>query len=353
MDGPSTSDNWNAKCFLTPILGFLKFSCEDNDQVFLAPYWERSRNMRSIAKSLLAIGLLGLATASARADLLTSLLTLNGEVNTLKDNSVSAVTFGTGDTIGVGDIITGVAIITQRTAPTISGTIANPPNSLAILFSGQITSGPTPDGTNVDYKLSAVAPGTMGNGAYAGQDVSIKGLLSSFANAANPNNVFAVLESTTAPTNPTGETLKSFLTQANSGMYKLDIAGGIDNANDFFAAQLASSSLSTLAGLVPGTSVGKDVGGFTANFVEPGLALSAVPIQDLNLHPTKTFHDIAFSAFLSTALASEAANGYFVDDQSSYFLNAVAPEPSSMILLLLGSSGLGIGSYFRRRRSAA
>jgi len=339
--------------------------------------------MKSSLKTSLFLGLILAFCASAQASIFTSSVDL-GTQSTLQDNSASSAYDSLGNpitdpthTIGTGDIITGTLRIEQDS----SGNNINTPQQLVILFSAQIT-GPVVD-AGLGHYLYNLAPVTAGpqsiNSLLGGLGSGDAG--SQFSTTLfSPRTVFALLESSNAPTtisHTLAADLSNFKNETAGVSYSLDLTGGLRlgpnqfGSTDFFQAELdkgrfASSTtpaptlgdLGLFAATHKGAIVGSDSGAFTVFINNSGLSFGPVIQADKGYFnpPTYSSQDhtgqIVFDADLKTPKAGQAVLGYQFSDDTTIGLLATAavPEPSS--ILILGGLGCFMGMVLRRRRNS-
>lgn len=316
--------------------------------------------MLSRVGSLIAIGFMAMAVNTASAGLLETVVSSDGVLDVLQDNSVGVLLYdgGTSGRIDVGDVIGGLVRLQKNTTDgfDISPTLGE----LVVAFSAEIVGAADGDlfGNGIKFTLapSTVAGTTLGDlfptfGAFAAGSIA-----AAFSSPASLNPV----DPTTQAFAPTA------LANLNSGIWTLDAVLGFDTSGaggtnvfgdvDFFEAELRDFNndgfidISELLARSVGSLIGGESGGFS---VLSGPAFTYLPVDVDHLNDTiTTQHQVGIpSTSLLRPNATEESNLYAFADQANVIVNPV-PEPSSVILLGLGVvSALGLRA--RRRQHSA
>lgn len=314
---------------------------------------------------LMAFALVAVTASHAQAGLLESVVSLDGVVDDLQDNSVGLVRHDVGvvGALNVGDVIAGIVRIEKNTSFNPDLQISTSLGELVVLFSAQIAAAvpytPATGGNffpaSVRYTLiPTVTPGH-----------TLSDLLPTYG-AFAPNAIAAVLSAPvgSSPTDPTGVDFASALTELNNGgtgAWSLDavlgFALGLNQHGfaDYFETELDdnnSDGVVTAAEIIgnPLQQVGLESAGLS---VLSGPFPTYLPVTSGHLdQQTITEHDVSISfGQLLRPNADQLSDDYLFGDQVTVRVNPV-PEPSSMVLLALGAaSACGVG--LRRRRQAA
>ena len=311
-------------------------------------------------KILFVLGLSVMLTAPARAGILNTILTFDGQDNVLEDNSREIIndTDGNG-LISTGDVFYGLQRLDRRSQPNPSIDLGST-QQLVNLFSFEIASILRDSSGNVTGYIfkpttathaksvknlldSALDPGTVANW----NNVGVAMIEKTFATAAPGNN--PVANTVTA-----GDTIIAGMTAAAG--WSLDILAGFSTSTDFWdfkldsslsgnaaipiAAIKALSSLSTVGTFAAGLSAVYNNFGGNAVFL-PVTALSTIAGASV------TTHDLAVIPI--AAVSGYDFTNWDVKDVANIKLNVV-PEPTTIALWAVGFVGM-VGIARRRRRN--
>lgn len=303
---------------------------------------------------LLAAAILWVAmpVASVSAGLLSQVLSLDGEVDELTDDSVGTVVDNNNNgALDDGDYLVTILRLT-RTSP--AGDITSR-GELDIVFAGKVqTDGVVDDATRgIGVKLTVASgylQGKLGNHTAIGT-----------------NDVFAILTDP-APANDITQLSvnDAFNALNNSSSYQLEATGTLAGG-DFFQAFFedwnndgAFTFASEYSSVTNGASIGSVDGGFTYTsvFGSPALATQLPLSVEKRYDPANatakdwvnSWHQ--FTLFGSLMVAkSRIEDGWYFSDQSTMMTN-LTPEPS-LIVSISGMlmAGGGVWGWRRRRKS--
>ena len=295
--------------------------------------------MRFLKFAVLA-ALFALPVSSANAGVLSSLLSLDGNLDLLVDDSASFVVdrADDADLLQVGDLLQGafnLDVIDGNTVPSGS--------SIFGVFSFEvesITGGPT--GQLVQFGAPTAAADSVLN--IGGVD------LSGIADASVTDTALLIIESDASSLNTNGLDASTLFTTDFNG-FEAVIAAGFVDADDqqtVLAGPLVDVTDLTAPGLVNGTSIPVVVADFSTSLSVTGSTFGLfLPVPNPSPLSGGAFGDLIGTGTISTPTEALSENGFLFSDDGVFAINAV-PEPTSVAIF----GFIALCSFERRRRKS-
>ena len=336
--------------------------------------------MKMLRYSLVAALLVVASTTSAKAGFVdTASSSPTGVLNTYHDTSFESIyyndAFGGAHGLQAGDVVIGFNQINQKTAPGSTFTT----NTIYDVFSETIQSvgGPNavtqPGGYVTGGTVLNLAP--TNSGPQSLQSI-LAGLTDKNGNPiVVPKNTIAMVfdrpqgspYGTDLINNPPlGATSMASYIQYAAQNGTTEVAAGFAKANDFLAVNLSVPPATSISITNEQGTAGFLAGSTAQTFSLFGGGLSIlqnntpfhfgkVPLNgntyDITVTSGTGVTDGSDSNYGTFALGNNPTGGGF-KDSADFNFNVISPEPSSIVLLVLGCAGLLAGAYRQKRRTA-